>query len=142
MGPSAVAAIASPEPNYELDQIWLRFHDREFERTFERETLQRSLGVIRLYVMAGVLLYFAFGALDRVVGGQSAPVLLAIRYGFVCPILLAVSILSYFPIFTRIGQFALACNMVTSGLGVVVMTAFMLPPYNAQYYAGLLMCLI
>ena len=42
MGTSAVAAIASPEPNYELDQIWLRFRDREIERTFERETLQRE----------------------------------------------------------------------------------------------------
>lgn len=142
MGPSAIAAITPPVPNYELDHTWLRFRDREIERTFERETLQRSLGVIRLYVIAGVLLYFAFGALDNVVGGHSAWILLAIRYGFVCPILLAVSVLSYFPIFTRFGQFALACNMMSSGLGVVVMTAFMPPPYNAQYYAGLLMCLI
>jgi signal transduction histidine kinase len=142
MGHSLGNTTALPEPNYELDQIWLRFHDREVERTFERETLQRSLGVIRLYVIAGVLLYLAFGALDSVVGGDSAWVLLTIRYGFVCPILLTVSILSFFPIFSRIGQFALACNMMSSGLGVVVMTAFMPPPYNAQYYAGLLMCLI
>jgi signal transduction histidine kinase len=142
MGHSLANAFAPPEPNYDLDIVRLRFRDRDVERTFERDTLQRSLGVIRVYVIAGVLLYLVFGALDRAVGGNAAHTLLVIRYGFVCPILLAVSVLSFFPVFTRIGQYALACNMVSSGLGVVVMTAFMPPPYNAQYYAGLLMCLI
>jgi two-component system cell cycle sensor histidine kinase PleC len=142
MGHSLDRTIASPEPNYDLDIIRLRFRDRDFEKTFERETLQRSLGVIRVYVIAGTLLYLVFGALDTIVGGQEAHTLLVIRYVFVCPILITVSILSFFPVFTRIGQYALATNMVFSGLGVVVMTAFMPPPYNAQYYAGLLMCLI
>jgi two-component system cell cycle sensor histidine kinase PleC len=142
MGRSLASAIAPPEPNYDLDVVRLRFRDRDIERTFERETLQRSLGVIRVYVIAGTLLYLVFGALDSIVGGHAAHTLLIIRYGFVCPILLAVSVLSFFPVFTRIGQYALACNMTSSGLGVVVMTAFMPPPYNAQYYAGLLMCLI
>jgi signal transduction histidine kinase len=142
MGHSLANAFAPPEPNYDLDIVRLRFRDRDVERTFERDTLQRSLSVIRVYVIAGVLLYLVFGALDRAVGGNAAHTLLVIRYGFVCPILLAVSVLSFFPVFTRIGQYALACNMVSSGLGVVVMTAFMPPPYNAQYYAGLLMCLI
>jgi signal transduction histidine kinase len=136
------STIAPPEPNYDLDVVRLRFRDREVERTFERETLQRSLGVIRVYVIAGTLLYFVFGALDKVVGGDAAPILLFIRYCVVCPILLTVSVLSFFSIFTRIGQYALSCNMISSGLGIVTMTAFMPPPYNAQYYAGLLMCLI
>jgi signal transduction histidine kinase len=109
---------------------------------FQRETLQNSLNVIRAYVIAGVLLYFCFGFLDRIVGGHVFRTLLIIRYGIVCPILMTVCILSFFPVFVRIGQFALACNMVSSGLGVVVMTAVMPAPYNAQYYAGVLMCLI
>jgi len=142
MGNNLVSSVSAPEPSYDLDVVRLRFRDRNVERAFERETLQRSLGIIRLYVMAGVLLYLVFGALDKIVGGDSANTLLVIRYGIVCPILLAVSILSFFPIFTRIGQYALSCNMISSGLGIVVMTAFMRPPYNAQYYAGLLMCLI
>lgn len=142
MGQILPSATAPPEPNYDLDVVRLRFRDREVERKFERETLQRSLGVIRLYVIAGTLLYLVFGALDFMVGGHAVHTLLIIRYGFVCPILLAVSILSFFPVFTRIGQYALASNMTSSGLGIVVMTAFMPPPYNAQYYAGLLMCLI
>ena len=136
------STLAAQEPNYDLDLLRLRFGDRAVERAFERETLQRSLPVIRVYLIAGTLLYFVFGALDSVVGGSAAPAILAIRYCFVCPILLTISILSFFPIFARVGQYALTCTMTSSGLGVVVMTAFMPPPYNAQYYAGLLMCLI
>ena len=142
MGPFPANQTAPPEPNYELDRIWLKFRDSAVENSFERETMQNALGVVRAYVSAGVLLYLAFGALDKVVGGNNFTTLLLIRYGFVCPILLTVCFLSFFPIFVRIAQWALACNMLFSGLGVVVMTAFMPAPYNAQYYVGLIMCLI
>ncbi len=142
MGLSQANPSTRPEPNYDLNIVWLRFRDRTIERVFQRETLQNSLNVVRAYVIAGVLLYVAFGVLDYVVGGHAYRTLLLIRYGLVCPLLLTVCILSFFPVFVRIGQVALACNMVSSGLGVVVMTAFMPAPYNAQYYAGVLMCLI
>ena len=142
MGPSQATSSARSEPNYDLNVVWLRFRDPAVERVFQRETLQNSLGVVRAYVIAGVLLYVAFGLLDRVVGGHAFKTLLIVRYGLVCPVLLTVCVLSFFPVFVRIGQIALACNMVTSGLGVVIMTAFMPAPYNAQYYAGVLMCLI
>ena len=32
--------------------------------------------------------------------------------------------------------------MISSGLGIVAMTAIMPPPFNSQYYAGLIMCVI
>jgi two-component system cell cycle sensor histidine kinase PleC len=142
MGPPAANELAPQAPDFELDRIWLRFHDHAVERAFEREELEQSTVVIRIYVCAGVLLYFAFGALDWMVGGSSFSLLLAIRYLFVSPILVTVLILSFSSVFPRIGQLALSCNMISSGLGVVLMTAVMPPPFNAQYYAGLLMCLI
>ena len=142
MGQSQANPSARPEPNYDLNIVWLRFRDRAVERVFQRETLENSLGVVRAYVTAGVLLYFAFGVLDCIVGGHAYKTLLLIRYGLVFPLLLTVCVLSFFPLFVRVGQVALACNMVVSGLGVVMMTVFMPAPYNAQYYAGVLMCLI
>ncbi|HEY1614023.1 MAG TPA: HAMP domain-containing sensor histidine kinase [Rhizomicrobium sp.] len=142
MSPPAANELAPQAPDFKLDNIWLRFRDRSQERIFERETLARSIGFIRMYVCAGTLLYIVFGALDRLVGGSAVAQLYTIRYVLICPILITVSCLSFCPIFPRIGQFALACNMTSSGLGVVIMTAFMPAPYNAQYYAGLLMCLI
>ncbi len=142
MGPPAANELAPEAPDFELDRIWLRFRDAAVERVFERVALQQSTVVIRIYIWAGVLLYFAFGALDWMVGGNAFTMLLIIRYLFVCPILVTVAILSFSPAFPRIGQLALSCNMFSSGLGVVMMTAIMPPPFNAQYYAGLLMCLI
>ena len=139
MGPKDAA---TPSLEYALDTIWLRFRDGETERTFEREMLQSSLGIIRTYVFAGTVLYIAFGLLDWVVGGSALPEMLLIRYLFATPVLITVFILTFFPVFIRIGQFALGCNLVATGLGVVMMTAIMPPPYNAQYYAGVIMCVI
>jgi signal transduction histidine kinase len=56
--------------------------------------------------------------------------------------LLAVLILSFTRYFHSFGQIALASTMITSGLGVVAMTAVMPPPFNSHYYAGLIMVVI
>ena len=142
MGSRDPNQIVSSSPDYDLDKIWLRFRDQGTERMFERELLQSSLAIIRTYVLAGTALYIAFGFLDWLVGGKTFPLLFAIRFGIGTPVLLAVLVLTFFPVFIRIGQFALCCNLIASGLGVVIMTAVMPPPYNAQYYAGVVMCVI
>lgn len=142
MGPPAPSQTATPFSEYDLDRIWLLFRNPQTELTFEREMLQSSIGTIRIYVFAGTVLYASFGLLDWLVGGKIFPLLLLIRFTLGTPVLVTVFILTFFPIFIRIGQFALACNLVTSSLGVLIMTAIMPPPYNAQYYAGLVMCVI
>jgi len=133
---------APPGANYDLDRLRLSFRDAGVEREFEREALKQALNVIRLYLAAGTLLYVAFGALDYIVSKQALVGVFTIRYGFVCPTLLIILILSFTRVFARIGQFALVCSMVSTGLGIVAMTAIMPPPYNAQYYAGLIMVVI
>jgi signal transduction histidine kinase len=129
-------------PRFELDRLRLEFVDEEQEKTFSREAMVDSIGFIRAYFVAGTVLYMAFGILDAVVGGQSVHMLWIIRYVFVCPIPIAVFALTFFPIFNRIGQYALAVSMLVSGLGIVAMTAVMEPPFNAMYYAGLVMVVI
>jgi signal transduction histidine kinase len=141
MGPPADQTV-NPSPEYDLDKFWLYFRDPQTARTFEREMLRSSLGVIRTYVFAGTLLYVAFGFLDWLVGGDAVPAMFVIRFGLGTVVLLITFTLTFFPIFVRIGQFALGCNLIASGLGVVVMTAIMPAPYNAQYYAGVVMCVI
>jgi two-component system cell cycle sensor histidine kinase PleC len=142
MGSHALTQPVSSPRDYDLDTIWLRFRDRDTERMFEREMLQSSIAIIRTYVFAGTALYMAFGLLDWLVGGKMFPLLFAIRFGIGTPVLLAVLVLTFFPIFIRIGQFALCSNLIATGLGVVMMTVVMPPPYNAQYYAGVVMCVI
>src|SRR5215469_3785923 len=123
-------------------RLWLRFLDPETERRFARRALRESIVFIRTYLLAGIALYMAFGVLDSRLGGEAAPNMFMIRYLIVCPILLAVFGLTFVAYFEKISQFALAFAMATAGLGVVAMTAMMPPPFNSNYYAGLIMVVI
>jgi signal transduction histidine kinase/AmiR/NasT family two-component response regulator len=129
--------------HFDLKEPWLRFRDPEVERTFTRQTFLDSIGFIRIYLLAGTALYGAFGFLDIAVGGSSTPAMLAIRWGLVCPILLAIFGLTFCkPLFLRVGQAALTTSLLSSGLGVVAMTAIMRAPFNSEYYAGVIMVVI
>jgi signal transduction histidine kinase len=125
-----------------FSRLWLRFRNRQTERNFARHALADYMVFIRIYLVSGTALYALFGILDQQVGGDAVPTMFFIRYGLVCPILLAVFALSFTAIFARIGQMALASTMVASGLGVVAMTAVMPEPFSGTYYAGLIMVVI
>jgi signal transduction histidine kinase len=136
---STTTPAKTEERRFDLDRVSLRFRDSSVERMFQTDTLRQSIHFIRAYFIAGTLLYVAFGILDGVVGGPALSSMLAIRYGVVVPILLGIFALTFFPMFFRVAQPALAMAMIASGLGVVAMTAIMGPPFNSLYYAGLIM---
>jgi two-component system cell cycle sensor histidine kinase PleC len=131
-----------PEQRFQLNKVFMTFRDPEVEREFSHNSLKDALGVVRIYVIAGIFLYAVFGILDWIDGGPVVVELWMIRYVLVCPVLLAVFVLTYFPAFQRIAQPALGSTMLFSGMGVVAMTAIMSPPYNSIYYAGLIMVVI
>lgn len=130
------------EPGFELNRIWLRFRDPAVERIFLDDTIRRSINFIRAYLIAAVCLYASFGILDSVVGGAALKSMLIIRYAVVSPILMGVFALTFFPLFFRVAQFALAFAVLSAGEGIVAMTAIMGPPFNSHYYAGIVMCTI
>src|SRR5690349_13820366 len=130
------------EDGFELDRIWLRFRDPAVESVFISDMLRTSINFIRAYLIAGTCLYISFGFLDYVVGGSSLKALWLIRYAIVVPILLGVLSLTFFKLFYQVAQQALSVVMLASGFGIVAMTAIMGPPFNSQYYAGLIMCVI
>ena len=127
---------------FELDWFWLRFRDPGVEARFTRETFVASINFIRAYLLAGSALYFSFGFLDRIVGGAASGALLLIRWGLVCPFLLAMFGLTFLKSFPRFGQAALSAVMLVSGLAIVGMTAIMPAPFNSLYYAGIVMVVI
>jgi signal transduction histidine kinase len=127
---------------FELDRVWLRFRDPAIETVFLSDTLHSSINFIRAYLVAGTCLYISFGFLDYVVGGEAVNDMWLIRYAVVVPMLLSVLSLTFFPLFYRVAQQALAVVMISSGEGIVAMTAIMGPPFNSQYYAGLIMIVI
>ena len=134
--------VKTDEHPFELDRVWLRFRDSNVETTFLRDTLRQSINFIRAYLIAGTCLYMLFGILDSVVGGAALKSMFLIRYGIVVPTLLSILALTFFPVFFRIAQPSLALAMISSGEGVVAMTAIMGPPFNSQYYAGIILCAI
>jgi signal transduction histidine kinase len=135
-------ALRSDEQLFELDRIWLRFRDPAVEDTFLDTTLRQSINFVRAYLIAGNCIYLLFSILDAVVGDSAIRSVLAIRFLVVSPILLSIFALTFFPLFYRVAQFALATAMLSSGFGVVAMTAIMGPPFNSQYYAGIILVVI
>jgi len=132
----------SSENGYDFDRLRLRFRDDAVEARYRVESLNESRSLIRTYLIAAALLYLTFGILDSVVGGKMVQELLFIRYGVVCPVLLAAAMLTYVPSFERFSQAVVSIAMITPGLGVVTMTAIMPPPFSSLYYAGLIMVVI
>jgi signal transduction histidine kinase len=127
---------------FTFSKTWLRFCNPQTEQSFTRHALQNYMGFIRIYLVGGTALYALFGLLDERAGGSTIHLLFFIRYAVVCPLLLAVFALSFTSAFEQIGPTALASTMLTSGLGIVAMTAVMPPPFNSAYYAGLIMVVI
>jgi two-component system, cell cycle sensor histidine kinase PleC len=122
--------------------ITLKFHDREIEKHFVTEELQRSMRLIRLTILLGTVLYALFGILDTYMVPDDLPGIWLIRYGIVCPILLAVLVATYTRLFIRYSQFFLAVGSFASGFGVLAMTTIMPTPANYLYYAGLILVVI
>ncbi|MGA0600871.1 ATP-binding protein [Caulobacter sp. KR2-114] len=139
---AGVQATSADTPDFALDRVWLRFRDPVTEAEFSRRAFADFLTSIRAYLVAGAVLYFSFGILDVIAGGYATGEMLAIRYGVVCPILFGIFVATFLPWFQRFGQLALSTAMLASGLGVVAMTAIMPPPFNSQYYAGVIMVVI
>jgi two-component system, cell cycle sensor histidine kinase PleC len=130
------------QAGFELDRIRLCFRNAALERVFLKDTLHQSVNFIRAYLIAGFFLYAAFAILDLVLQDPALNAILAIRFVVVCPFLIGIFILTFFPIFYRIAQWALAGVMLIAGLGIVTMTALMGPPFNSQYYAGLILVIV
>jgi two-component system, cell cycle sensor histidine kinase PleC len=133
---------SSPEQAFGIDRVRLRFRDPETERRYLSESLNEARTLIRIYLVAAALLYLTFGVLDYVVGGSLVATLWFVRYAIVCPIFLAAAAMTYVPAFDTLAQTVLSIAMIAPGIGVVIMTAIMPPPFNSLYYAGLIMVVI
>lgn len=133
----------SNDSRYELDMVTLYFRNRETERLYVDDNMAKALPLVRISLFFACLLYAVFGLLDyRVMQGSYQNIWL-IRFGVVCPVILAVLASTFFPKFYfRYSQALLSACMAASGFGVVVMTWIAPPPANAIYYAGLIMVVI
>jgi two-component system cell cycle sensor histidine kinase PleC len=123
-------------------RITLKFGDREIEKQFVTEELQRSMRLIRLTILLGMVMYALFGILDIYMAPNALERVWVVRYGTICPILLCVLIVTYTRYFARYAQIFLALGSFISGFGVLAMTMLLPEPANYLYYAGLILVVI
>jgi len=137
--------VTQPETGaarFALNRILLIFKNAEVEHDFSAYSFTQSIFFIRLYLIAAALLYSAFGLLDAMVGAEHVNELWLIRFGFAVPVMMIVLALSFTASFRQYVQPALATAMSSAGLGIVMMCAVLGPPFNSQYYAGVIMVVV
>lgn len=142
MSPTVIQESPATSDAFALDNIRLRFRDEFAEKTFWKHIVARDINLIRLYSLGGIALYSAFGILDYVVAGAAVETLWFIRFGLVIPVLVSLFLFSFTHYFVQHAQQLLLGLMLTSGLGIIVMLAFMEAPTASRYYAGLVMVVI
>src|SRR5689334_9136631 len=105
-------------PGTERELKRLRFSG-DTEREFRQEYYRRSLGPVR----CACLLALCLIALYRLAELCLEPTLRLrqwlLRYGVVCPALLAVMLFSVTPAFARFGQAAIGAVLLVVGLGTI-----------------------
>ena len=114
----------------------------EMEKTFLDNYFEKSIVLVRFFCPVAIIFFGLFGILDAILVPQIKETLWAIRYGFICPYLFLLFILSYFSHFKKIMQPALASAMLWCGLGIIAMIVIAPPPVNYSYYAGLILVLM
>lgn len=122
--------FSMPRPN-------LRFADPAAEARFQAEDARRWLFFTRFSICLGLAFYAGFGFVDPFVDGDALSIVLAIRFGVVCPILLSAIVISFTSYFQHYEHEVLLSILLVAGGAVIVMTAFMPPPGKYLYTFGI-----
>jgi hypothetical protein len=127
--------------DFSFHPLTLRFHGDQ-EKAFLEDHTQKSLHQIRLGLALGLLLYPLFGILDNLMIPDVKEEIWLIRFGIVCPFLLAMLFLTWTRFFKKYAQPLMVMSVLVAGLGVVAMTELAYPPGSYFYYAGLILALM
>ena len=121
--PTHPTGEGSSDSRYELDMFTLYFRDRKTEQVYVRDNMAKALPLVRISLFFAMLLYAVFGILDYRLMHDAYNDVWLIRFGAVCPVILAVLVSTFFPRFYfRHSQALLSACMAASGFGVVAMT--------------------
>lgn len=112
------------------------------ERAFMDDYARKSLWQVRFAVIVTALFYCGFMALDAAVAAEAMKALLTIRFAIFLPASVILFLLSYWPLFGRIWQGALALWSLVAGVGIVAMIGLGRGEVQNSYYVGLIMIFI
>ncbi|HZD24688.1 MAG TPA: HAMP domain-containing sensor histidine kinase [Alphaproteobacteria bacterium] len=121
-----------------LDLLRLRFRDTALEDSFREVYFRRSLSVIRISLLLGIVLVSGFAILDLWIVGDALHAVYLVRFGLIDPTLFALFLFTFSRHFQNHMQAAVAGAMLVVGLGVIGMTTLLDQPGSYLYYAGIL----
>jgi len=118
-----------------LHPLTINFADAEFEKSFRKNHFEKSVGILRLALLTSLLLYGAFGLLDKMSSPDYYPLFFAVRFYIVIPYLLLFWGVSFLKGFHKSWQFSSSFALIVAGAGIIYMLHK--DPGNLYYYGGL-----
>jgi signal transduction histidine kinase len=112
-------------------------HHEHIEPDFNRHYFQHTLHQIRIATFAALIFYGAFGALDAILMPDRYRLFWFIRWGIVCPSILAVLLFSFTRWADRFLQPVVALGSLICGGGIIAMVQLASPHSNHAYVGGL-----
>lgn len=113
------------------------------EEPFFEHHYKNSIGMVRVALLLGLLLYTVFGILDIYCIPSSTEYTWIIRYACVTPIIILSLISTFLPISYRVSQLILSFMALSAGYGIIFMVFLSKPNEIAYqtYYTGLILVL-
>ena len=109
--------------------------NNEKNNNYEKYLYSEDLTFIRKMLILSILLYSAFGILDRWLEVDNLFVFTTIRFFIVAPLVIVIYFLSFHKSFFSLHQYLLTTLYTVAGIGLVTMIA--LAPNVLSYYGGL-----
>ncbi len=107
------------------------------EKAYSKQVINDGRVQLRVVFAVLIVLYGGFGYLDLLLIEDYLRDFLLIRFAIVIPLFVITFLLTFYPVFQRIGQYLLLFNLIVSGSGISYM--LMRHPDNMSYYGGIFM---
>jgi diguanylate cyclase (GGDEF)-like protein len=120
--------------------VTLMFSDGDLESAFRKDYFEKTLFQVRLALLFAALLYGMFGILDSLVIPEIKHYAWFIRFILICPLLIAIFLLTYTKYYRKLMRLWLFLAGFASGAGIILMIVKAPSPGNHLYYSGVLLC--
>jgi len=130
--------IKSKKLNAQSNLFTLAFSG-DLEKAYRENHYKNSLNHVRFSLLLAIFFYGIFGILDHWVMPEVENELWLIRFGFFCPYVLVIFILSYTNYFKRLMQLSIFSVILFAGIGIIAMIMIAPYPGHSSYYTGLIL---
>ena len=116
---------------------------KELESAFRDDYLTKSMPLIRISFILGIVLYSVFGILDIYIAPATRPNIWLIRFAIVCPIMIISLLLTLWAGYKKIFTTDTSIVAAAAGFGIIAMIAISKDSNVTRfYYAGLILVIM